>query len=195
MLPLLAQGAYWLGNAIRDFCEGCLVISHFSPLCLWTGAREKTEDVSVLLPFWQPILPLLLPSFHLISTSQFLNGYKGQVNRVKNLKQRCLETDFLPPFSGGWAHQADMWHSIFLCAHINDSTAYWNYRVGSSGKIAEEFWESGQMLDGRSLRQAELRWKHPHFFLVKFWLFQDFLFFCPTNKACKRVSNYEYLIQ
>lgn len=64
-------------------------------------------------------------------------------------RRRFWETGFFPPFLGGCAHQADTWHSIFLCAHINDSVAYWNYRVGSSGKIAEEFWDSGQMLDAQ----------------------------------------------
>ncbi len=101
-----------------------------------------------------PALSILSP---LLSFWMFLRNKQTEQNGPR---QRFWETDFFPSFLGGCAHQADTWHSIFLCAHINDSVAYWNYRVGSSGKIAEEFWDSGQMLDAqyklKYLRQEDL---------------------------------------
>lgn len=86
-------------------------------------------------------------SLHLISTSQFLNVFEEQ---SKIAWKEISRNRFLASFPG-WLSSPGRCtrHSIFLCAHINDSVAYWNDRVGSSGKIAGEFWDSGQMLDAQ----------------------------------------------
>lgn len=117
------------GGCALNLLSRCLFSSQFSHFC------PTLFILSPLLSFWRVF-------------------FRGTSKQSWNGPYRDVEK--LISFLGGCAQQAFTWRSIFSCAHINDSVAYWNCTVGSSGEIAEEFRDSGQNV-GCSIQAEALK--------------------------------------
>lgn len=118
VFSLLAWAVYRLGNVTGEFCERWLIISHFSPLCVWISARERGR---VLVCCHIAFLAANSPTsaslcLHLIFSPLFLSVFEEQVNS-EMAQTEILRDLFLSSFPG-WLCSCNIYvaHRLFLCA-------------------------------------------------------------------------------